>query len=256
MAAGNLLIKPILEALKKAAVKKAAGTAGAKAAGLGVRELTKLSNLDILNLVRAKAVKGAKTEVAKSLGISVKELNATIASIRMTEARKTAVKGANYIRNANRFLKDPVKTITGQGKRIISQERRNLINDLLDQTGDERTESERELDEKRELLKVLQDKLYDKASGQGGDKEKFTLSQEVWDNLGSIDKDHIIEIDQTLEEDMYYNYEGDDTVVWSTSSGGPGGGYKLGLEVEEYMAYVETLLLSGSSFTPFKDGKL
>lgn len=254
LAAGaKLLIKPIVSALKKAAIKKAAATGGAKAAGLGVREITKLSNLDVLNLVRAKAVKGTKAEVAKSLGISVKDLNATLADIKLTEARRKAVKGANYIKNANRFVKDPVKTLKGQGSRIVSNEVRRRSGQALDKAGEKiRDGSEqRETNQKVVALETLESYLSDKLQVEG-----FKFSPVLWAMVSELELEHIQEVHDSLMQDEYYEYKGDDTVVVSVENGGQGGGYKLGIEVAEYISYVETLLATGTAFSPHVPGEL
>lgn len=250
LAAGaKLLIKPIVSALKKAAIKKAAGTGAAKAAGLGVSEITKLSNLDVLNLVRAKVVKGTKAEVAKSLGISVKDLNATLADIKLTETRRKAVKGVNYIRNANRFIQDPVKTLKGQGKRIISREVRKRAGKAIDDI--QETLKEEEERKKEAEFELLEDDLRNKLQ-----KDEFMFSPELRLLLPQMKYDHIHSVRMSLERDEYYEYKGNETVVVSTDNGGEGGGYKMGVTIPEYIAYVETLLATGMAFTPHTPGEL
>lgn len=254
LAAGaKLLVKPIVSALKKAAVKKAAATGGAKAAGLGVKEITKLSNLDVLNLVRAKAVKGTKAEVAKSLGISVKDLNATLADIKLTETRRKAVKGANYIRNANRFVKDPVKTLKGQGSRIISNEVRRRTGQAIDNASEKIRDAkeQKEYEQKVLALENLENYMKDKLQA-----DFFKFSPALWAVVSEINLDHIMDIHMNLMKDEYYEFKGDDTVVVSIENGGDGGGYKMGWEVAEYIAHVETLLAEGLSFTPHTPGEL
>lgn len=252
-AGAKLLVKPIVSALKKAAIKKAAATGGAKAAGLGVKEITKLSNLDVLNLVRAKAVKGTKAEVAKSLGISVKDLNATLADIKLTETRRKAVKGANYIKNANRFVKDPVKTLKGQGSRIISNEVRRRSGQAIEKAESKIRDAkeQREHEQKVYALETLEGYIKEKL-----DNDKFKFSPALWAAVDQLSVDHINAIKESLSKDEYYEYKGDDTVVVSTENGGEGGGYKMGIEVVEWIAYVETLLIAGSAFTPHTPGEL
>lgn len=240
--AAKLLIKPVLNELKKAAIKKAAATGTAKAAGLGVRELTKLSNLDILNLVRAAVVKGTKAEVAKSLGITVKELNATIADITLTETRKNAVKGANYIKNANRFLKDPIKTIGGEGKRKIAQEISSKTREALDEI-EEQKKTPQEIE-----LELLQDTLFSKS-------KKLKLRKEVWDNVNNIDLFTLREIRFKAESDQYYSHVEDETIVQVLEAGGRGGGYKMGYDLDDYLDEIHELLLKGYAVIPHKDGK-
>lgn len=252
-AGAKLLVKPIVSALKKAAVKKAAASGGAKAAGLGVKEITKLSNLDVLNLVRAKAVKGTKAEVAKSLGISVKDLNATLADIKLTEVRRKAVKGANYVRNANRFVKDPVKTIKGQGSRIISNEVRRRAGQAINKADEKIRDAKEQIehDQKVTALENLQSYLKDKLQS-----EDFAFSPALWAIVDQIELAHIMDIHANLMMDEYYEYKGDDTVVISIENGGEGGGYKMGVEVAAYIAHVETLLATGTSFVPHTPGEL
>lgn len=262
-AAAKLLIKPIINELKKAAVKKVATTGAAKAAGLGVREITKLTNLDILNLVRAKVVKGTKAEVAKSLGITVKELNATIADITLTETRKNAVKGANYIKNANRFLKDPIKSLAGQGKRKIAQgiqketrERiknagKNKVKQAARDQVEETIKDEAEISIEEELLNMLKDELNAMKPGLAD-----MLDKAFSENPEGLSTEALFDAIEKVQRDKYYEYKGKETVVYSAPEG-RGGGYKMGYKVEEeFVVELNQILSQGFSIIPHDGGIL
>lgn len=239
LAAGaKLLIKPVVNALKKAAVERAAQAGTAKAIGLTVRDINKLSNLDILNLVRAKAVKGTKTEVAKSLGISVKELNATIADLTLTETRKNAVKGANYIKNANRFLKNPAGTIKGQGKRVLTTQLNESLRNALDK-GKEVIDDEKGKAQ-RIKLDMLQAELLDQAP-------VLRLPDELWDEAENLKIEYIEDVRKQVELDQFYE---DKAGYWwcmvATENGGPGGGFGNLIAWPIYLDHIINLIRNGT----------
>lgn len=253
-AAAKLLIKPVVNELKKAAIKKAAATGTAQAAGLGAREIAKLTNLDVLNLVRAATVKGTKKEVAKSLGISVKDLNATLKDITLTEQRKAAVKGANYVKNANRFLKNPVKTIAGQGKRIIGQEIGDLSRQAIDGIKSDR-EQEQEGNKQKILLDMLQADLYEVS-------KSLELDSTLWDDAAGLDADRIeqarynVGLDMTLTVSAFSELDQYDYIIVSEENGGQGGGYQNAISYDEYIRQIEDYIRQGYTIIPHTGGIL
>lgn len=250
LAAGaKLLIKPVLNQLKKEALKRAAQSGGAKAVGLGVRDIQKLTNLDILNLVRAKVVKGTKAEVAKSLGISVKELNATIADITLTETRKNAVKGMNYIKNANRFLKNPATTLKGQGKRVFTSQLNESLRDAIEKKN-EVVDDKDEGKYQRILLDMLQAELLDQAP-------VLRLPDTLWDEAANLQIEYIEEVRKQIEIDQFYE---DKAGYWwcmvATENGGPGGGFGNLIAWPIYLDHIVNLIRNGTDEIKHDGGKL
>lgn len=259
-AAAKLLIKPIVAELKKEAIRRAAQSGAAKAAGLSIRDIEKLSNLDVLNLVRAKAVKGIKKDVAQSLGVSVKDLNATLKDITLTEQRKQAVKGLNYVKNANRFINNPVKTIKGQGKRIISEQIRKDARDTIKEQNpkpkvdkpevkqDDKPEVKRDKTPQEEALDELQ-----KTLDQYG-YNNLKLPDYLWDIADELETRWIYAALDSIEDDRYYNIDNDTITVVSEKNQGRGGGYKLGYTSEDYIDHMVQLITSGRVVTKYEGG--
>lgn len=247
-AAAKLLVKPVLNQLKKAAIAKAAESGAAKAAGLSVREISKLTNLDVLNLVRAKAVKGTKAEVAKSLGISVKQLNATIADITLTETRKNAVKGSNYIKNANRFLKNPTKTIKGQGQRVLTSKLNESLREAMNKGKEVVDEDKGKY--QRVLLDMLQAELLDQAP-------VLRLPDYLWDEAEDLRVEYIEDVRKQVELDQFYE---DKAGYWwcmvATENGGPGGGFGNLIAWPIYLDHIVNLIRTGTDEIKHDGGTL
>lgn len=237
LASAKLLIKPILNKLKKDAIKKAAETGALKATGLTLEKIEKLSNIDVLNLVRAKAVKGTKTQVANSLGISVKDLNETLKSITLTETRKKAVKGKNYIANANRFLNNPVKTIGTKYKSKIISDTSEKASKYIDDKTDKKEKIANEIE-----LELLQRDLFSHST-------RLKLSSKVFLNSENINIDTIMYLREKVQADQYYEAHGIDFFIETLEFGGKGGGYQMAKLTDEYMNNIERLLLNGYTIT-------
>ena len=94
-----------LKRILKDIVKEAAKQAMNKGASYGLSEIIKgnVTELDAINVLRAKQDRRMVTSVAKSLGITNKELHNITNNIRSTKARRTAVTGRNYIKNVNKY---------------------------------------------------------------------------------------------------------------------------------------------------------
>jgi hypothetical protein len=221
-----LLVKPVIKAISKKA---------------GI----KITNLDAVNLVRAKFDKTIHKAVADSLGISTKRLREITSFIPNTTTRKQAVTGANYIKNVNRFIKDPVKSIKSYTQNYLKSQIKHGIKDLL---SNENEDIETENSATYRALLILQGKLNDVGDG-------LILSQNIWNNVENIDVEDIWEIIDGLAMDGYYNQENNHEKVLAFK--GIGGvtdendkGYGKALLVNEYMARLENMLIHGYHSQP------
>jgi len=235
--AAGLLIKPILKALKKGLA-----TATKAQTGLSMKQISQLSNLDIVNLVRAKAIKTSKKHVANSLGITQSQLNFVIDVIKMTPARKKAVTGANYVKNVNRFLTDPVKTVKQYTKQLVERQIRKSFGGLDDVVPGE-------YEDVLLALKYLQGALFEK-------DKSLKLPDELYDNLGELDEDMIHFMTESLATDMYYQEQGHDEVLVTDVEGKDINGnpyykgYMRGIFVKEYMEHLVSLISKGHVSIP------
>ncbi|MCL2311012.1 MAG: hypothetical protein FWC41_00775 [Firmicutes bacterium] len=124
----TLLIKPIIKAISSIATKLK-NTAASKIAKNINRNLTtaqraitkidisKLTNLDILNITRSKYDKKFLHATAKSLNLTSRELSSITKFINDTQARKEAVQGVNFQKQ--------ISDILGKNKNI-----KNYLEDL------------------------------------------------------------------------------------------------------------------------------
>lgn len=247
-----LLIKPLIKAIGKAAVK-AAGTATAKGAtakvattaaktGLGALAKGSISATDAINIARAAVDKKIAPSVAKSLGMTTKELKAVTDKLSMTQARKEAVKGKNYLKNINRFLEKPESSIKSYVKRELRKGVKKQLKPLTDKAQSKLDEAAEKLLEtpKQIALRKLEGHL------RRGD-EKFTFSKQVWDNIDDIDIDVILEILEEIDQDLYYNQN----TAWEiTMANEQNKGYKMGILWSDYISDIQNRLLADVVGTP------
>lgn len=235
-----LLIKPLLKSIGKAATtalgKTAASTtasAGAKAAAQGA-----LKAVDAVNIARAAVDKRLAPAIAKSLGMTTKELKAITDALNMTDARKTAVKGKNYIKNLNRFLESPQKSIKSYVQKELRKTAKKTAKDLTDEM--------KEGGKKRAViagLKMLDGKLKAIHPSLG-------LSERVWANTDNIDIEDVYQALTYVEMDLYDGSSGQNTKGDVIVTDNEHKGYSQAMEVPEFMAMMENMLIQDFHSTP------
>lgn len=217
MASPSLLIKPLLKAIGKQLTK------------LGIT--AKVGEIEAINILRTTVDKNMITTVAKKLGLSSKQLREITKGINLTEARKKAVKGKEYIKNLNRFLDKPEKTI----KDYVNKQLKKSIKDgLKDKAQEKAKQSDNVI--VYNALKLLQGKLKKV-------DVRLDLSQNIWDNIDKIDIEDVFTAMEYLETDFYYtsNFESDNPVFLDIEHKG----YKQGMEQIEFIEMIESMILNG-----------
>lgn len=240
-----LLIKPLIKAITKAAVKTA-GKATAKAAtakvagtaaktGVGAIAKGSLSATDAINIARAAVDKKIAPSVARSLGMTTKELNEITSKIRMTEVRKEAVRGKNYIRNLNRFLEKPEKSVKSYVKNQLRKGVKKQLKPVTDKLQSKLDEAAEELMEtpKMVALKRLEGRLKQA-------EPTYSFPPRVWDNIDDIEIDIILEILEEIEADLYYTSRHGEVAMVNEEHKG----YKQGILWQDYVADIEHRLLA------------
>lgn len=237
-----LAIKPLVKAIGKEALKLIAKQAAKAGTSAAVTTAAKggISSLDALHIMRAAVDKRILPTVAKSLGMSTKELQAITKGINITDARRKAVQGKNFIKNVNRFVETPQKTV----KQYLKNELRNKVTkstqDALKKANEGKENSEEIA--KRNALSMLEGKL--KAINP-----KLKLPKSVWRSVDDIDIDTVFEVMEYLEVDFYYtanNSEPDNPIYLDETHKG----YKRGLEQKDFVSMIESMLLNGHYSTP------
>lgn len=237
-----LAIKPLLKAIGKEAVKligkkaaKAGVSAGVKAAAKG-----SLSALDVVNIARAAVDKKMVASVAKSLGMSSAELRKITSALRMTDARRKAVQGKNFLKNVNRFVKDPQKSIKQYVKNELKRKTTKTVQDALKETADNKESAETAV--KRNALMILEGKLKKI-------NPALSVPKSVWQSIEELDIDDIFEVMEYLEADFYYtaNNSDPDNPIYLDSTHK---GFKQGLEEQDFIAMIEGMLLNGFHSSP------
>lgn len=237
-----MLVKPLIKAIGKEAAKligkeaaKAGTSAGLKAAAKGT-----LKAVDAINVARAAVDKKMAATIAKSLGMTTKELNALTKALKMTDARKQAVTGKNYLKNINKYLDSPQKTI----KQYVKNELKKNLKPTKDlPTGDKKDiKEDAEKVAKRNALTILDGKLKKI-------NPNLSLPKSVWEAVDTLDIDDIFEVMEYLEVDFYYtanNSEPDNPIYLDATHKG----YSQGMEEPDFINMVESMLLNGFHSTP------
>lgn len=228
-----LLIKPLLKSIGKEAVKVLGKTAASSTASAGVKAAAQgaLSAVDAVNIARAAVDKKMAGAIAKSLGMTTKELNAITKGLNMTDARKAAVKGRNYVRNLNRFLESPEKSIKAYAKNQLRQKANKTAKDLTDEM--------KEGAKKRAVingLKMLDGKLKNI-------HPTVHLSDRVWANTDNIDIEDVYAALAYVEMDLYDGTSGQTQKGEIIFTDSEHKGYKGAMELDEFMAMMEDMLL-------------
>lgn len=237
-----LAIKPLLKAIGKQAAKvigKETAKAGVSA-GVTVAAKGSLSALDAVNIARAAVDPKIAPAVAKSLGMTTKELKKITAGIKMTDARRKAVQGKNFIKNVNRFVDNPQKSIKQYTKTELKRKITKSTQDAL-KKGQEGKENAEKI-AKRNALLLLEGKLK---------KINPTLGvpKSVWAELDNLDIETIFEVMEYLEVDFYYtanNSEPDNPIYLDKDHKG----YAQGMQETDFVAMIESMLLEGFYSTP------
>lgn len=246
-----LLIKPLIKSITKAAVKMAGKTtakaATAKVAGTaaktGVSAIAKgsFSATDAVNIARAAVDKKIAPSVAKSLNMTTKELNQITKQIRMTEARKEAVRGRNYVRNLNRFLEKPEKSVQSYVKNQLRKGIKKQLKPLTDKAQSKLDDAVEELLEtpKMVALKRLEGRLKQA-------EPTYEFPATLWDNIDDVDIDVLLEILEEIEADLYYTSRHGEVAMVNEEHKG----YKQGILWQDYVGDIERRLLSQVVGTP------
>lgn len=235
-----LLVKPLLKAIGKEAVKiigKQAAKAGVSA-GLTAASKGALTALDAVNIARSAIDKTILPSVAKSLGMTTKELKQITQAIKMTDARKKAVQGKNFIRNVNRFVETPQTSIKQYLKRELKKQVRKGVQDQIKETTQDKTKNFAS----RNALKLLEGKL--KAVNP-----TLKIPATVWAQVDELDVDTIFEVMEYLEIDFYYtanNSEPDNPIYLDKEHKG----FRQGMEEADFVDMIESMLLNGFHSTP------
>lgn len=218
------------EAAKISASAVQAGTAGKVATGID--KLAKgLTEIQKLNVLRAKVDPKMVKVVADSLGISTKELKAITDKLRLTEARKKVVTGRNYIRNVNKLVNSPYSSI----QQYIKDELRQKTKKGVEKQG-EKARDEIRKQAVVNALKLLEGKL------QKIDPT-FNLSDVVWDSIEVIDIEDIYTALTYVEMDLYGDsgqQESEHIFLDAEHKG-----YQQGLVQSDFQMMLEDMILQG-----------
>ena len=193
-----------------------------------ISNVNKLSNLDILNITRAKYDKKIKNLVARSIGISTKELGIITEIINHTPARKKAISGRNFLNEVSRH--------TGINFQNINNYKENLKYNEMSANEDNK------INGINMHLYELQILLLQKTDGKYGLPDEILHSNDYFENL------LIQEIILEIQDDIFYEKNPYDIMVLEKD--------KSAESIGNYIKRIVSLLNTGIYFENFEDSIL